>query len=192
MNKYRYALISLVVGIALSVPVINSMYRFFSESPGLFDSENRATIVTTEPGDITVWYFSETIIDGRYTTFDAFPEGIIVRAKFGVVDLPVRVDKSTTINLTGGERKSAFKISAEEIGEYNISIEDMPKEMRFAVTFGKGFKSFIIGLMQFGLGAVFLAAACVLAVLAAANVFPKKDNRLTSQFSERARAPVAD
>ena len=70
--------------------------------------------------------------------------------------------------------QNAFKIAAEQVGEYEISLQDRPKDMRFAVSYGKGIKTFMMGLLQFGLGALCLVVAVVLFVLAAANIYPKK------------------
>ena len=174
MKRCLFATVASVIGLVLCFPVVKSIYAFASESPVLFDAEDRAAIVTTEPGEITVWYFTETMVEGRYTRFEALPDGIVVRAKRGAVELPVRIDKSMTITQSDGERKSAFKIAAEQVGEYEISLQDRPKDMRFAVSFGKGIKTFMMGLLQFGLGALCLVLAAVLFVLAAANIYPKK------------------
>ena len=174
MKRYLFATVASVIGLVLCFPVVKSIYAFASESPVLFDAEDRAAIVTTEPGEITVWYFTETMVEGRYTRFEALPDGIVVRAKRGAVELPVRIDKSMTVTQSDGERKSAFKIAAEQVGEYEISLQDRPKDMRFAVSFGKGIKTFMMGLLQFGLGALCLVLAVVLFVLAAANIYPKK------------------
>ncbi|MBL9205363.1 MAG: hypothetical protein JNN01_09780 [Opitutaceae bacterium] len=142
----------------------------------LFDSQNRTVIATTEPGYISVWYFIESMVEGRYTKYDTIPDGIVVHAKFGAVELPVHIDKSTMVNVHGDERKSAFTVVADKVGEYDITIRHMPKGMRFAVTFGRGLKSFMIGFIQFGFGTVILVVAFVLIALAAANVFPKRTN----------------
>jgi len=173
MKKFRYALIALAVSLALILPAIRLIYSAATKKPTFFNADGRAVLTAQKPATLTVWYYTESVVNGHYHKVEEVPDGVAIAATFNGRDLPLSLDRSTTVSMSDGEKKSLFSIPASQPGDYVVEIKNNPGGIKFAVSVGSGVWAFFKGFILCGFGGAFFVIALVFTALAATNTFPK-------------------
>ena len=171
--KYLYSICTFIVALATGGVSGLTIYSAGSRAPTPLVPGTEAEVIVESPGEIIVWYYTETVTNGLYSRNDVPPEGMTIVATRDGNQLPIKVDRSTTRSMGDGERKSLFSISAESPGSYRLAVSNVPEGFRFAASAGSGLASFMLALAMGGFSVMLFICSVVLFALAAGNVFPK-------------------
>lgn len=167
LSRLKWPILLIVVGIALNVAAVVSIYSSFRDSGTQFMGPGKTTVNIVKPGHYTLWHETKTIVDGKFLTFsNELPSGVSIKIakRPEGTDVPLRPSGSTYMESGGKRRVSVAQLTFAIPGEYEVDVAGLDEKRVFYLDEAKFLRMFMRVMVCGLVGMLFILAGIVAGV----------------------------